>query len=444
MRLRLVQTGLGALLLFLPTFAHAALPVSYLSTARLGAFCSKSANTNAALNCWLRDNPNMAGAMFYEDSSYKGTWTTWPLAVKAQFVQYFNLIVSWYDAGMPPATYPQLFLVQIPELGPADPMYGFWMSEALGTQVYLSQVANSLAAELTAAFSWSITSYTPSELSLLLSMNDTMNYVSTVANPGYYFQDSGTGASPADPGFTVTFFKKSGLIGSDAADTVARLFAWERKLEHFSVVSGDPTQNIYPYFWGPNTPPVPDSEVINGTVYTGPIDLGFANYTAGCSGTMYFMKSVLRSVNIPVQLQWVFCGHATPIFPTIGLAMTHGDDPYDRLGFVSPFPGFSTPPPSEYFITISQYNQVFPPGQSLDACDSAVGSQVANIAIEYGSDFLMNLFCEDLASGADEASGQVYAYMQNYYPLQTLQNMGLWTTLDAKVTALNYCAQFLL
>jgi hypothetical protein len=153
MKMRLVYIVLIVLLMCLPTFVHAALPVSFLSKARLGVLCSKTANTNAALDCWLRENPNVAGVMFYEDSTYLGTWTTGPLAVEDQFLQYFNLMVPWYDAGMPPSTYPQLFPVQIPEQGPPDPVNGFWMSEAMGTQVYLSQVANSLAAELTAAFS---------------------------------------------------------------------------------------------------------------------------------------------------------------------------------------------------------------------------------------------------------------------------------------------------
>lgn len=439
MRLRLVHIGLSPLLLLcLFTFAHAqGLPVGILSKARLGVRCWDTANTNAALDCWLNQHPDVAGAMFYQDSSYSGTWPTWPTAVKNQLRLYFNQMAVWYKVGMPPASYPKPFPVPIPELGPPDPVYGFWMSEATGKRVYLSQAANSLAAELTAAFSWTITTYTPPQLTLLLSMNDTMYYMSNVANPGYFFQYDGP--SPATPGYTVTFFKKSNLIGTDAADTVARLFAWERQLTHFFVVGGDPTVNVFPYFWGPNTPPIPDSQIITGTTYSGPINFGFGHFTAGCGGTMFFMKSVLRSMNIPVDRHWVSCQHATPIFPTIGLAMTHGDDPYDSLGLVSPFPGFSTPAPSEYLIPISQLNQLFPAGQSWDACTQTVGVQVANIAIKYGSDYLMNLYCQDLISGADHASGQVYNLMQWYYPLQTLENMGLWTTLDNKVTTLNYC-----
>ena len=121
--------------------------------------------------------------------------------------------------------------------------------------------------------------------------------------------------------------------------------------------------------------------------------------------------------------------------------MTHGDDPYDWTGLVTPFPGFPGPEAIENLVTIDQYNnQIFPAGQSYDACIASTGVQPANIAIKYGGDYVMNLCCQDLASGAGEAEGQVYPFMSHYYPLQTLQSMGLWTTLANKQTALNYCA----
>jgi hypothetical protein len=435
MRLRRLYIGLALLLLCMPAFAHA-LPITLLSKDRVGLRCWTTGNTDSALDCWLFYHPDVAAVMFYQDPSNTSSWPNWPAGPRGQLHYYFNQMVLWYAAGMPPS-YPSQFAVPVPKLGPTDPVYGFWMPNGLVRRIYISQVANSLAAELTAAFSWTITTYTQPQLSLLLNMSDTMFYMPNATPPGYFFQYNTP--SPATPGYTVTFIKNANLIGSDAADTVARLFAWERNLTHFFYVDGDPTVNVFPYFWGPNVPPIPDSKVIDGTTYTGPIDFGFGHFTAGCSGTLLFMKSVLRSVNIPVERHWVTCQHATPIFPTVDLAMTHGDDPYDRLGWVTPFPGFSTPAPSEYLISISQLNQMFPPGQNWDDCTHQVGIQVANIAIQYGSDYLMNLYCQDLLANASHADGQVYGYMQFYYPLATLENMGLWTILDNKVNATNYC-----
>jgi len=442
MRKLLNYAALTMVLTGLSVAAHAALPVTSLSEVRLGGICWYTANSDTALACWLNENPNVAAAMFYQDATYFGSWPTWPGPVKEQLFRYFDKMVQWYDDGMPPSTAPQFFPEQIPAAGPPDPTDGLWMPDNEGTRIYLSQVANSLAAELTARFPWSIATYTPSQLGLLLYQTDTMVYESNVAEPGYYFQYDGTGASPANPPFTALFFKTNHLIGTDAADTIARLFYWEKQLTHFFIVSGtnETTASVYPFFWGPNTPPIPDAEVIDGTTYTGPITFGFRHFTAGCSGTMEFMKSVLRTVNIPAENQWVTCGHATPIFPTAGVAMTHGDDPYTWSAWVTPYPGFPAPAPSEYLISTSDYNQLFPPGQSQDACTANVGIQPLNVAIKYGSDYLMSMYCEDLATGADPANGEVYAYLQDYYSLQTLQNMGLWTTLANKQTALNYCA----
>ena len=430
-----------ALLLGLAGLAHAALPVSSLVKSRLGPKCGAESTADSALSCWLDQNPKVAAAMYFENSSYYGTWPTWPAAVKQQFFQYFDLMVCWYNQVPARVGGYQLFPDRIPVSGPKDPTWGLWMPEDLGAKVYLAQVANCLAAELTGQFSWRISTYTPSQLSLLLAMNDWMAYVPDAVTPAYYFEAGAN--SPANPPFTASFFVKNRLIGSDAADTVARLFHWEKRLFHYFAAPGtDQTPDtIYPYFWGPGTPPIPDVEIINGRTYSGPNPdaAGFEHYTAGCGGTTAFMKSVLRTVNIPVEDRMVICGHYTPIFPTAGVAMTHGDDPYTKLVGVTPYPGFPAPAQKEYLVTLSQYDQLFTPGLTQEACIARVGVQPANIAIQYGSDYLMGLYCEDLASGAAPANSKVYASLQIHYSVQTLQNMGLWTTLAAKQTALNYC-----
>lgn len=454
MGFRLFDIALTTLQLLVPAFGYAQvvtgpvttsppdgpviripLPVSILSKQRLGTQCWNSINANAALDCWLRKHPSVAEAMSYESPTYGGSWPTWPAAVKNEFYSYFNRMSLWYKQGMQPS-YPTLFPVPVPWQGQPDPVFGFRMTNAMAWRVYLSQTANSLAAELTGAFPWTITTYAPAPLSLLLAMGDSMQYVPNASAPGYFF----LGDSPASPGYTVGFLKTNNLIGSDASDTVARLFGWERHLQHYFEVTGDPLGLYFPYFWGPDSPPIPDSAIIDGTTYSGPGSFGFGHFTAGCGGTMSFMKSVLRSVNIPVENHLVSCQHATPIFPTVNMAMTHGDDPYDSLGLILPYPGFGTPEMAEYFISVSRLNQLFPQVQTYDACISAVGLQVANIAIKYGSDYLMAAYCEDLRSGAAHPDGQVYGYLKHYsYTVQTLESSGLWTTLDNKVHAINYC-----
>ena len=78
MRMLLNCVVLIALLLGLAGVAHAASRVNSLSKARLGPKCADKASAVIALTCWLDQNPNVAAAMYYENSSYFGTWPTWP------------------------------------------------------------------------------------------------------------------------------------------------------------------------------------------------------------------------------------------------------------------------------------------------------------------------------------------------------------------------------
>jgi hypothetical protein len=218
------------------------------------------------------------------------------------------------------------------------------------------------------------------------------------------------------------------------------LFTWGRQLRHYFVSNNDLHEN-YSHFWGPDTPPIPLPAIIEGTTYTGPLWLPnpFGHFTAGCGGTTVFMKVVLQVVNIPVKKHTVSCQHRTPVFPTAGVAMTHGDDPYDWSGLVSPHPLTPTPLGSDYFVSLAEHAQLFPPGQDWFACEHNVGIQVKNVAIAFGSDYLMDLYCQDVAANATHASGKVYGFLQYSYPLLTLENMGLWVTLANKAGATGWC-----
>ena len=438
---RIRKCAAALLLLLVPSLFSQKLvfPPKTLSKTRLGPKCSKETTIDAQLGCWLDENPKVANAMIFGDATYYGTWKYWPISVKEELAKDFKLLAGWYLEDTPSTTAPQLFPVIVVPTGPVDPVWSLWMSEKLGRSIYLSVVANNLAVELTGYLPWTITTYGPAELSSLLNQSGLVAYVTNnIVKPGYYFNNSGMYASPANPPFTALFFKKNQLIGSSAADTIERLFRWERRLQHVIDPPGVPKQDIAKYYFGPNIPPIPDAEIIEGTTYSGPSGVGltFDHYTNGCGGTMEFMKSVLRTVNIPVQENWLACGHAAPTFPTVNMALDHGDDPYDALGIVTPYPGFPAPQTKEFFISVPQFNQWFPGG----ACLANVGRQVSNVAIQYASDRLMHDYCDDQTSGASHAAGEVYSDLKQNYSVQDLENMGLWTTLANKDAALNWCA----
>lgn len=433
----------SGVLLWCATAAWAT-PKSYLSLARVGDRCwGISATAESALDCWLKTHPQVAAAMHYQDSQYNGGagWATWPAPAQQRLRLYFGQMVAWIHAGMPAKSYPKPFPVYIPKQGPDDPLWGFWLPESLGLRVYLSQAASSLALELTAAVPWTITAYSPANLSLLLNIYDQLVYQSNVAHPGYFLDNAQS--LPGPPAYVLTFFKANNLLGQTDADTLGRFFTWERQLTHFYYVGDEPYPdwaNIYVYFWGEDGP-IRVSSIIEGTTYSSPYSPRvFGHFTAGCGGTQDFMKTVLRAVNIPVEMAWPVCEHATPQFPTVGLAMTHGDDPYDWAAWVTPFQGFSTPLGTDYFVTTAQYTALFPPNQSWQDCEKSVGIHMIDIAIHFASDYLMQLYCEDLAGNASHADGQVFKYLKNYYTLPQLEATPLWTNLDAKVKATGYCA----
>lgn len=450
MRLWVAAAGVCILVGCIPSSVQAGgLPVGLLSKQRVGLACMDSIDSNVALDCWLNKHPTVAGAMLYQDANFFGTWSAWPAPVKDQFHTYFNQMVLFYRVGMPP-NFPQPIANPLPLQGPPVQMYdGSWLTEADGRTAYLLLVGNNLAAELTAAFPWSIAGYTPAQASMLLSMGDALgNWVGppSVATAGYYFTGIGHGV-PATPAYTLTFFKNNQLIGPSALETIGRLFEWERVLHHYSLEAGVDPADLYTLYWGPAAPPISAPQLIDGTIYTGPSGPIFGHHTAGCHGTMDFMKVVLQALNIPVKI-WNTAEHATPYFPTVDRALTHGDDPYDQIGLVTAFPGFPVPKAVQYLATTATLNNLCDPAWPDPSwCEHKVGILPAVIGIIYGSDYLMNLHCQDLAAAKPHATSSVLKLLTWYWPEKTqaevqqlLESVGMWTNLDAKVAATSFCS----
>ena len=442
----LIVTAACVLALSLAAPARA-LPVNLLSRARAGATCMQKADTDAALECWLKNHPDVSQAMQFTQSGFNGWYADWPGQAKSDFHKYFNAMVLFYKFGTPP-DFPQPVPTPLLRQGPAlQPLGGTWMAEAEGRTEYLLLAGNNIAAELTAAFPWSIATYSAPDLYTLLAMPEAFGYFSappSVPTPRYYFVGR---AVPETPVYTFTFFKSNQLLGATATATVANTFVWARGLGHYSLEPNVDPADLYHLYWGSMAPPIAVSQLVNGTFYTGPSGPKFGHWTAGCGGTMEFLKSVLQAVNIPVKASFTG-GHATPYFPTIGRALTHGDDPYDRLGWITPVPGFPTPPPSEYLASTAQLANLCDPNWPDPLwCEHKVGIKPAIIGALYGSDVLMKLHCQDLAAGKPHADSAVLAEVAWHWPEMTpaavqslFEALGMWTLLDAKVAATNFCS----
>ena len=313
---------------------------SYLSAQRVGAAGMILLSPEAILEYWLNAHPKVANALFYSGKHFTGTWPTWPHDLKKDLADRWAAMVKWYGQGMPSPD-PSSFTDPLPKVAgdPAGNYDGFMMPAGRGRRMYLSHVANGLALETTGQLPWSITGYSAKHLTDLFSAELWFAYLKPpyTTVEGYYLEEL---ASPATPAHVMRFFTANNILGTDAGDTVARLFGWCRILIHYYGVGGAPDEHA---FWGPDAPPIPSSMLINGTNYTGGSQPLFGRYTMGCGGTAYFMKSVLRAVNIPVELGTPPCGHVMPLFPTINRALSHGDDPYDALAWFTAFDGFPVP-----------------------------------------------------------------------------------------------------
>ena len=243
---------------------------------------------------------------------------------------------------------------------------------------FMAYAANSLAVEIGGLVPWSILDagmYGPDELATLLDSRKFFN-----RQPDGTFQVSlvqhGGMSTMSAPETAMAFLRGdplpyteleayhcrggafdcgNGVILSDTpTETIARTVHWFRlNVIHFMN-----------HWWYGNTEAhwqyrgyTPAVRLMTGTARTAYVsddeengrrpttsDTRVIPRTAGCWGTSGFMRTVLRAVNIPMELVTApGAGHALPSFPSEARMgrpshMSHGDDPYSLLSKTSAFP----------------------------------------------------------------------------------------------------------
>ena len=411
---------------------------AHLSVERVDNSIINALSPESMLSLWLGSHPKVADALYYRGKNYSGAWPTWPDGLRKDLADRWAAMVDWYGAGMPSPD-PPSFQDPIPRVNgdPSQNYDGFMMPAARGRHMYLAHVANGLALEMTGRVPWSIAGYSAEHLADLFSPVYWINYKEPpyVTIEGYYYENLMT---PATPAHVMRFFTANDLVGTSALDTVARLVGWCRILWHYFTTQSGVDPDVHA-FWGPDAPPIPASMMIDGTYFTGYDPPQFGHYTYGCAGTAEFMKSVLRALNIPVEVRVPPCGHTMPVFPTIHRALSHGDDPYDSIWDVTAFDGWPVPGPDELLITEHKYNEWFDPALDPAVMINNVARRPAELAIKYQSDALLDRYCQDTAAGLDHASGQVYDTLKTYYTVSELESRHLWHKLKTKAEATNYC-----
>jgi hypothetical protein len=339
-----------------------------------------------SLECWLRDHPNVADSIkwqfMFDTSAYdvpetaKRPWPSWPDAEKLELATAYEEAWNWlYGQATPFATlneaiaYPPVNQNNTTASG--DSPYTA-VNEAYARELYVRWIATNLAVEIGGHVPWSVTSYTAEQLQILFDSASMMArrfdglYNVCAGNPGHpnYVKrkDNLGGSLIAPPRFTLAFLRNANLVGATRGTTIARLLDWCRdNLVHFYGSADYATMEQHWQYRG--LPPI--TRIVGGTTSTYPGATTFEHWTAGCHGTTGFLRNLLRSANIPVQILRV-CGHGQVRFLTEGTYLDHGDNPYNS-GFKA-----SARPAADLLIDEATYLSWF--GTSLDNHDTNCGN----------------------------------------------------------------------
>ena len=373
------------------------------------------------LDAWLGAHPRIAAAIIWQSPSDAQSYPSWPASRKTGLADAFS--VAWNFRSVVSVD-PTPNKNALTDTETATQV----LDEVFAWPLFVSYVAQSLVVEIGGLVGWSIAGYSIEGLAHLFDSRAT--FVWNGGAGGYEITTLANGtALPCAPDACHRFmFDK--LDASSRFQTIARLLDWSRKnLWHFS--GGWDTANLYDQWQYRGLPPV--LRMIQGTPRLSEIQNGIRHRTAGCWGTVGFLRAVLRTLNIPVSLV-TKGGHALPHFIEDGLYLSHGDDPYDRTA--------TTTPIHELPIDQAQFDAWFGDGVPQTNQKQNVGRRPFELALIHLPDYLLKLYCADMLAGRSHINGWVYERFKTYYSVAELEAKQLWQRMDAKITSLGGCGKF--
>lgn len=375
------------------------------------------------VGAWILAHPAVCSAINWETPGGGiQNYPAWSAAMKADLANAFKM--AWNFASVLPAD-------PVPNkktLADTDSVVQI-IDHAYAWPMYLSYVAQSLAVEIGKRVNWSLTGYSANGLAQLFDSRKTFAWNNGAA--GYEIASFPQGAAvPCAPNVAYSFLYNN-LIGGTRSSTIANLLGWCRSnLRHFS--GGWDTKNVYDQWQYRGFPPV--LKMLQGTSTLSQPSWGIQHITGGCWGTTGFLRAMLRTVNVPVELV-THCGHAQPHFIEDGLFLTHGDDPYNALTTSVP-----PMPISEILVNQAQFDGWFGaavPSQSQ--CDN-VGRRTIDLSLTYLPTYVLKAYCQDIAGGKTHANGAVFDIYKKLYTVAQLEAMNLWGKMDTKIASLGGCS----
>ena len=301
---------------------------------------------------------------------------------------------------------------------------------------YITYVAHSIRVEVDRLVHWSILRYNSNQLEFLLDSKTIFEYFkdddcySIIRSDKSLFSHGAI--TIGDPVRVYDFIDNEKLIGMTRWGTIGRFLGWCRdKLVHFNGKNNPEDYNKYWQYEG--YPPV--ERILNGTKLP---DTGIEHYTAGCFGTTGLLRTVLRTINIPVLLE-ERCGHAMPHFvydKTHEFYLSHGDDPYNSLYKHST----SKFIPLELVIDHNKFDEWFNKNLSDETICNNIGRHALELAVEYIPNGILKIYCDDISNGRTPEEGRIYnEIFRDHLSQSELKLFGFWERLKNKTESLGGC-----
>lgn len=396
---------------------------------------------------WLHEHPKVRAAIRWQKPDGSGsTYEQWSTAERGDLADAYTTAVSGQATGLadPPPNLRELAGADYPDTT---------LSRDDAWRLYVAHVAQSLAVEIDNRVDWSLTDCSAKELAVLL---DSRQFFAWDTHHGGYSIDESIGglALPAAPDTSFALIEKirrtpelqadvppapglgTPLQLSPRAILIAQLLGWCRdNMTHFAgIYHAKDMQATWQY-----RGMTPVARVISGTHNHEVSPPHFGHWTAGCYGTVGFLRAVLRTANVPVA-RIHESGHAQPFFMTERSYLSHGDDPYN--GLVRRDEPWVDPPYPAGLLLIGQaehdawYGDDVPEKKKYDN----VGRRPIELAIDYLPMPVLWAYCHDRAAGRSHADGEVYnEIFKPVYTLAELNAAQLWNRMDEKIAALGLC-----
>lgn len=369
-----------------------------------------------AVDGWIAARPAVAFHLTWRDAAGAQTYSRWPAAMQQRLWTLVDEARRGRHAAAsePPAN------AWIPA-DDRDITTAFTIDDA--RELYLTTVAQSLAIEMDRRVPWSVDDLNEQELAAIFGSNALFWWNSErrlhVIGP-----TSHGWAVPAPASAAYAFLNQHGLIRRSRRDTVIAVVEWTRSLVHFA---GETSRSNFADFWG-YLGGMPVSRALTGTRYAGTTLADYPgygdvrHYTAGCHGTVGLLVNLLRAVNIPAQYRAVSddtSSHATVLFLSEDVALTHGDDPYSQTSLGAPT--------RELLISRDVYDEWM--GPLAENPGRSIGRQSTTVALRYLPPYVRAAHARDIASGVPRDRGAVFEIFSRVFTMAELERARLWERL---------------